>query len=58
MKEGSKVNFEKRPIPSGPGAQQIVVEDQVMSKKGGAPFVSELPKKGLVPGPSKVKPGA
>ena len=56
--EGSKINFEKRPIPSGPGAQQITVMDQVKSMKGGAPFVSKLPEKGLVKGPSSSKPGA
>ena len=52
QKEGSKINFEKRPMPSTPGAQQITNED-LMSKKGGSEFVSTMPKKNVVPGPSK-----
>lgn len=52
MKESSKINYEKRPVPSSPGAQQITIEGQA-SKKGGSPLVSEMPKKFVIPGPSK-----
>lgn len=52
MKEGSKINYEKRPLPSTPGAQQITVEGQ-SSKKGSADFYSEMPKKNVIPGGSK-----
>ena len=51
MKE-KKINYTTRPIPSSPGAQQITNQD-LMSKKGSAPFVSEMPKKHLVPGSDK-----
>jgi len=50
MKESSKINYEKRPLPSSPGAAQITVEGQE-AKKGGAPLVSKLPEKNLVKGP-------
>lgn len=44
-----KINYTTRPIPSGPGAQQITVEGHA-SKKGGSAFVSQMPKKHVVPG--------
>lgn len=45
----SKINYATRPMPSGPGAKQITVEGQ-MSRKGGAPFVSKMPTKHVIPG--------
>lgn len=51
MKEKKQINYEKRPIPSSPGAQQITI-DGCDSKKGGSPFVSKLPKDYVVPSPS------
>lgn len=53
-KKESKINYEKRSIPSGPGAQQITVEGQ-KSMKGGSDFYSEMPKTGLVKDGSKKK---
>lgn len=44
----TRINYEKRPMPNGPGAQQITTEGQD-SKKGGSEFVSELPKKFVIP---------
>jgi hypothetical protein len=48
----SKVNYTTRPIPSTPGAQQIT-NDGLMSKKGSAPFVSDMPKQHVVPASKK-----
>ena len=50
----SKINYEKRPLPTGPGPQQITVVGQE-SKKGSGQFVSTLPKDYVVPGPSGKK---
>lgn len=50
----SKVNYVKRPLPSGPGPQQITVADG-QCKKGGSPMNSELPKKNIVKGPGDKK---
>lgn len=49
MEKDSKINYEKRPLPSTPGSQQITVEGD-QCKKGGSPMVSEMPKKHVVPG--------
>jgi hypothetical protein len=54
MKEKKQINYEKRPIPSGPGSQQITVEGQE-SKKGGSAMTSTMPKKHVIPGDSKKK---
>ena len=53
-KKESKINYEKRPVPSGPGPQQITVVG-TESKKGSSAFVSSLPKDYVVPGPSGKK---
>lgn len=47
-----KINYTSRPIPSGPGSQQITV-DGLESKKGGSAFVSKMPTKHVVPGDMK-----
>lgn len=52
----SKINYETKPIPTSPGAQQITVEG-TDSKKGGSSFVSELPKKFVIPGDTSSKKG-
>lgn len=52
--KSSEINFERKPLPSGPGAQQITVEG-CESKKGGQEFVSDMPKKFVVPGGDKKK---
>lgn len=52
----SKINYDKKPVPSSPGPQQITVNGQD-SMKGGQPFVSELPKKHVIPGESKPAKG-
>lgn len=54
MKDKKQINYEKRPVPSGPGAQQITVVGQE-SMKGGSPMVSTMPKEYVVPGDSSVK---
>lgn len=43
----SKINFETRPIPSGPGAQQITVVGQECMK-GGSEMVSKMPEKYMI----------
>ena len=48
----SNVNYEKRSVPSTPGSMQITVQGQ-KSMKGGAEFVSPLPKKNIIPGGGK-----
>lgn len=48
MEKSKEINYRKMPVPSSPGAQQITVVGQE-SMKGGAPFVSEMPKKYVVP---------
>lgn len=48
MEKSKAINYNKMPIPSGPGAQQITV-DGLESKKGGSEFVSEMPKKHVIP---------
>jgi hypothetical protein len=52
MSKDSKINYEKRPVPTSPGAMQITNEG-LMNRKGSAPMVSEMPKKNVVPGPDK-----
>lgn len=51
----SQINYEKRPMPSSPGPQQITVNGQE-SKKGGSDFVSKMPKENLIPGDKSAKP--
>lgn len=48
MEKSKEINYRKMPVPSSPGAEQITVEGQE-SKKGNAPFVSDMPKKFVVP---------
>lgn len=48
MEKAKEINYKKMPVPSGPGAQQITVEG-LASKKGGSDFVSEMPKKHVIP---------
>jgi hypothetical protein len=52
MEKSKEINYRKSSIPSGPGPQQITTEG-CESKKGGAPFVSQLPKEHVVPGSKK-----
>lgn len=51
MEKSSKINYQTRPVPSSPGAQQITV-DGLASKKGSGDFVSKMPTKNVVPGDS------
>lgn len=44
----SQINFQTRPIPSGPGAQQITTIGND-SMKGGSAFVSKMPKDYVIP---------
>lgn len=48
----SSVNFEKRPIPSGPAAKLITVKGQ-KCMKGSSPMTSKVPTENLVPGAKK-----
>ena len=52
MEKSKEINYEKRPLPSSPGAQQITTEGQ-KAMKGGSEFKSEMPKKNVIPGSSK-----
>ena len=56
MEKDKEICWEKRPMPSGPGAEQITVEG-CDSMKGGAPFVSEMPKKFVIPDGAKNEKG-
>lgn len=47
-----QINYRKSSIPSGPSATQITI-DGLKSKKGGAEFVSEMPKAHMVPDGAK-----
>lgn len=48
----SMINYEKRPIPSGPGSKQITINGQEMMK-GGSDMTQPLPKDNLIPDSSK-----
>ena len=52
--ESKKINYEKMPIPSGPGAQQITVVGQEI-KKGSADMNSKMPEKYVIPAGSSKK---
>jgi len=52
--KSSKINYEKRPVPSAPGPQQITTEGQ-STMKGSSEITHPLPKKNLIPGPSSVR---
>lgn len=45
------INTDTRPVPPGPGAQQITVVGN-KSMKGGSEFVTPMPKEYVVPMPS------
>lgn len=50
--EKTKINYEKRPVPTKPGAKQITIEgDKAM--KGGADLKHPLPMKNMVKDGSK-----
>lgn len=42
-----KINYEKRPMPSGPGAGQITVQGN-KCMQGGKEMVSPLPKENMI----------
>lgn len=46
--QDEKINYDKRPVPSSPGAQQITTVGQD-SMKGGSEFVSKLPTEYVIP---------
>lgn len=54
MEKSKKVNVVTRPVPSGPGAEQITYQGQ-QAMKGGSEMNSKLPEKYMIPGDSKAK---
>ena len=47
-KKETKINYESREVPSGPGAQQIT-NMGLKSQKGGSEMVSKMPTENVVP---------